>query len=65
MVGKPDVFILHGTSGKKAYERICNAKPLKKPQYSSKEREEFNSKFSKLIPEIVANWNTVKSETAK
>ncbi|MDY5122433.1 MAG: hypothetical protein SPE59_01350 [Treponema sp.] len=57
MVGKPDVYILTGENGKKAYDHICNAQPLEHPQYSDDERAEFNIKFSKLIPEIIENWN--------
>lgn len=57
MIEKPDVYILTGESGKKAYEHICNAQPLENPQYSDDEREEFNIEFSKLIPEIIENWN--------
>lgn len=57
MVGKPDVFILTGENGEKAYNHICNAKPLEAPQYSDDERKEFNIEFSKLVPEIIENWN--------
>ena len=64
MVGKPDFYILTGESGKKAYEHICNAHPLETPQYTDEERKEFNIEFSKLIPEIVKNWNHLL-ETAK
>ncbi len=57
MIGKPDVYILSGKSGEKAYNKICNAKPLSKPQYTTNERQSFNNAFGKLIPEIVTNWN--------
>ncbi len=57
MLGKPDVFILSGKSGKETYNRICNAKPLSSPQYSKKERNIFNKNFSKCIPDIINNWN--------
>ena len=58
MVGKPDVFILSGNSGKLAYEKICNAKPLLTPQSTKTERDDFNRTFSKRIPDIIKNWNT-------
>ena len=57
MVGKPDVFILTGDNGRLAYEKICNAKPLKSPQYTKSERDDFNSRFAAYIPEIKKNWN--------
>ena len=57
MVGKPDVYILTGESGNKAYDHICSAQPLKNPQYTEEERAEFNNEFSKLIPDIIENWN--------
>ena len=44
-------------NGKKAYDHICNAQPLENPQYSDDERAKFNIEFSKLIPEIIENWN--------
>lgn len=59
MVGKPDVYILTGENGKKAYEHICNARPAKTPQYTEEERKEFNVEFSKFIPEIIENWDKV------
>lgn len=57
MVGKPDIFILSGNSGKLAYEKICSAKPLLAPQYTKTERDDFNRTFSKRIPDIIKNWN--------
>ena len=62
MVGKPDVFILTGDSGKKAYNKICNAKPLNTPQYSPREREDFNSRFAAYLPEIIKNWKATTAE---
>ena len=59
MIGKPDVYILTGESGKKAYEHICNAHSSKTLQYTDKERKEFNVEFSKIIPEIIKNWDKV------
>ena len=62
MVGKPDVFILTGDSGKRAYNKRCNAKPLKSPQYSIRERDEFNSRFAAYLPEIINSWNKTTAE---
>lgn len=61
MVGKPDVYILSGKSGKEAFNKICNAKPLAAPQYSKKERDTFNKDFLKWIPDIISNWNTLST----
>ena len=57
MVGKPDIFILSGNSGKIAYDKICSAKPLSTPQYTKTERDNFNKTFSKRIPDIIKTWN--------
>lgn len=65
MIGKLDVFILSGKSGKEAYNRICNAKPLSTPQYSKKERDTFNKNFLKCIPDIINNWNNLSANETK
>ena len=49
MIGKPDVFILSGKSGKEAYNRICNAMPLS----------------TKCIPDIINNWNNLSANETK
>ncbi|MBO4630276.1 MAG: hypothetical protein J5687_10035 [Treponema sp.] len=59
MVGKPDVYILTGKSGQMAYEKICNAKPLKTPQYSKSVRDDFNTRFAAYLPEIKKNWDII------
>ena len=60
MVGKPDVYILTGENGKKAYEHICNARPAKTPQYTEEERKEFSKQDrQKLLRFIVSKFHII------
>lgn len=57
MINKPDMFVLTGKSGKTVMNKIHNAKPCSASQYTKKERDTFEAKFSKYIPAIIENWN--------
>lgn len=53
MNGKPDLFVLSGKGGQKAYEHICNAKPLEKPLYTKADANKFESVLAPYIPDLI------------
>lgn len=57
MNAKPECFVLSGNWGKKVYNDIMNAKPLKKPLYSKTEARNFDTAFAEIVPEIINNYS--------
>lgn len=61
MNGKPELYVLSGKSGQKAYEHICNAKPLSKPLYSKEKSEKFESILAPHVAEIIKEMKIANS----
>ena len=50
---KGDMLVLTGVAGTKAYNHICNAKPLKKPLYTKEDSDRFEKLLAPHISQII------------